>query len=238
MKRLKPFSIVLVGVLALLAILFMTTKKNDYTSTLQKYAALIQAGASGDLCLKFPCCDIHKDIYGCSLRNMPKLPSTLVFPGGETRCIFSSSTPYSFQVWPGDSDRVLLNFQGGGLCWDKLSTSLQFCSTNTSPQTLEGVFDRQNKSNKFANYTIINIMYCSGDMFIGDVERDYSDPDGNPVVQKVLLNVDIGFSFHSISRTRSKQYFLLRRGMPTHWLFSNGFENSSAPVTLIKSSPV
>jgi len=59
----------------------------------------------------------------CDITNMPQDTTTLVSPGGMTRCIFSGSTPYSFQVIPGDTSKVLVYFQGGGACWDKFSTA-------------------------------------------------------------------------------------------------------------------
>ena len=163
----------------------------DHVAVIQDYVNSIEKASgveSEDLCLKYPCCDMQTDPSGCALRNMPKLPSTLVFPGGETRCIFSTSTPYSFQVWPGASDRVLLYFQGGGACWDQGSTVSHFCTTNTSPQPTIGIFDRENVDNKYSNYTIVHALYCSGDMFVGNVVRPYTDSNGVPVTQRVCIS--------------------------------------------------
>ena len=58
------------------------------------------------------------------------------------RCIFSDSTPFAFQIIPGDSDKLLFYFQGGGACWDKASTAAGLCTTDVSPQELVGTFDR------------------------------------------------------------------------------------------------
>ena len=54
------------------------------------------------------------DTEGCSLDSLPSTSSSLVLPGGDTRCIFSYSTPFAFQVYRGDSDKLLFYFQGGG----------------------------------------------------------------------------------------------------------------------------
>ena len=86
----------------------------------------LQAGAS--LCTKYTCCNLS-DSESCDMTALATKKSTLVLPGGKTRCIFDSSTPYAFQVYPGASDKLLVNFQGGGACWDKYSTDLQMCST-------------------------------------------------------------------------------------------------------------
>ncbi len=34
----------------------------------------------------------------CDIRNFPKDETTMVFPGGETRCIFSNTPNFAFQV--------------------------------------------------------------------------------------------------------------------------------------------
>jgi hypothetical protein len=131
---------------------------------------------------------------------MPKDETTLVLPGGTTRCIFSTSTPFgrtlvfflfltsqmsvAFQVIPGASDKVLLYFQGGGACWDEASTKAGLCTTDCDPQGPNGIFDRKEATNAYKDYTIVHVMYCSGDLFGGDIVRDYTDSAGVPVVQK------------------------------------------------------
>lgn len=50
-----------------------------------------------DLCTGVRCCTVGSG-ESCSLASMPKDQSTIVIPGGETRCIFSYSTPFAFQV--------------------------------------------------------------------------------------------------------------------------------------------
>jgi len=114
---------------------------------------------------------------------MPKSPSTVVFPGGKTRCIFSTSTDFSFQVWPGATDQLLFYFQGGGACWDESSTISHLCTENTIPQDEVGIFNRTDPNNKYSTYTIIHVMYCTGDMHAGNVVRAYKDPAGQPVTQ-------------------------------------------------------
>lgn len=125
---------------------------------------------------------------GCNIDNMPMDQSTMVYPGGETRCIFSGSTPYSYQVIPGRRDKVLFYFQGGGACWDEISTKLRFCSTNVGEQSLVGIFDRNNKDNYYRDWTIIHLNYCSGDVWGGNTVRPYNDPDGQPVKQVGYIN--------------------------------------------------
>jgi len=154
----------------------------------------------------------------------------LIQPGGNTRCLFSYSTPYVFQVIPGDSDKLMFSFQGGGACWDKISTELGLCTTDIEVQSLIGIYDRSSnvdgnvdgnsnsagsdsngnnistkdvdnadsiensmKTNNFINpfrkYTVVNVLYCSGDIHGGNVTRLYRDKDGRRVVQSGVANV-------------------------------------------------
>lgn len=42
------------------------------------------------------CCDIS-DVNSCTLSTLSSEKSTLVFPGGDTSCISSNSTPFAFR---------------------------------------------------------------------------------------------------------------------------------------------
>jgi len=137
----------------------------------------------GSLCKTYSCCNVTST-QSCAVTSFPKDQTTLVLPGGETRCIYSTSTPFAFQVIPGSSDKVLLYFQGGGACWDEASTKGGFCTSDSSPQSLVGIFDRTDAKNAYKDYTIVHVLYCSGDLFGGDVVRPYTDSAGVPVAQK------------------------------------------------------
>ena len=49
------------------------------------------------LCDQYDCCNVTES-QSCGISSMPRDETTLVLPGGETRCIFSYSTPFAFQV--------------------------------------------------------------------------------------------------------------------------------------------
>lgn len=146
-------------------------------------------GVGRSLCSENTCCNVTAT-ESCSLAAMPRDETTLVLPGGDTRCIYSYSTPFAFQVIPGDKDKVLLYFQGGGACWDETSTKAGLCTSDSSPQGPNGVFDRSNTKNAFKDHTIVHVLYCSGDIFGGNVVRDYTDKDGVPIVQKGFHNAE------------------------------------------------
>jgi len=154
---------------------------NSYTSD-------VEIGKT--LCEKYTCCTVTAT-NSCELSTMPRDQTTLVLPGGESRCIYSYSTPFAFQVIPGDKDKVLMYFQGGGACWDKGSTDAGLCTSDSSPQGSTGVFDRTNVNNHFRDYTIVHVLYCSGDIFGGNVVRDYTDKDGVPIIQKGFTNAQV-----------------------------------------------
>lgn len=140
------------------------------------------------LCQANTCCNITST-ESCAISSFEKGETTMVLPGGKTRCIYSYSTPFAFQVIPGDSDKVLFYLQGGGACWDEVSTKIGFCSSDSAPQSQVGIFDRTNANNHFKSHTVVHVSYCSGDVFGGDVVRPYNDKDGVPVEQRGLANV-------------------------------------------------
>ena len=115
-------------------------------------------------------------------------------PGGETKCIFETSTPYQFEVVLGDLDKVYVHFQGGGACWDELSTDITLCTTDASPYGAVGIFDRKNPNNKYANYTIIQALYCSGDVWGGNITQPYTHRGGS-VVQVGAYNAEATISY-------------------------------------------
>lgn len=94
----------------------------------------------------------------CPLAVLPGDKPSLIYPGGATRCIFSHSSPYSFQVMPGDTAKVLVYFQGGGTCWDKQSSCplLPLCTTSAEPAPLTGLFDRKTDANPYRNHTLLH----------------------------------------------------------------------------------
>ena len=46
--------------------------------------------------------------------------------------------------------------------------------TTKIPTTEGGIFDLSNPDNPFADYTFIFVPYCTGDVHLGDVTREYS----------------------------------------------------------------
>lgn len=152
---------------------------------------LCAASTSAQLCVENTCCNLTSTNSCSFLSLIPGEDETSVFllPSGATRCIFDDSGPFAFQVFPGATDKLMIYFQGGGACWDEFSTDADFCLSTVEAQGPYGVFDKSDSRNPYADYTIIHINYCSGDLFAGNVTRDYKTLSGSSVVQVGINNV-------------------------------------------------
>ena len=131
----------------------------------------------------FNTCDLGDLDNDCQLDTLPVDTSTLINPSEEfgTSCIDGGN--YHFQVFPSphltDTDMkndVLIYFQGGGACWDKLSYDMSLCSKTAGAQATTGLFCRNGscnskETNPYEDYTIIHVTYCSGDAHVGQTDR-------------------------------------------------------------------
>lgn len=96
----------------------------------------------------------------------------------------SSGTPHRFYVRESSaSDRLLIYFNGGGACWfgeacdlnSEPNVHFPFAeSGNNNPANFDGLFALDNSDNPLANYDMIVLPYCTGDVHIGGGQRVYS----------------------------------------------------------------
>lgn len=129
----------------------------------------------------------------CSYKNMKPFNEMgdqklgyMVYPknvfGNDTGCLFGA--PYGFTVQKPSakttSNRLLVYFQGGGADWNSvlndlfdivgilgLSSEESLATTEANP-TNTGVFNMYHPLNPFQNFTIIDVLYCSGDVMMGN----------------------------------------------------------------------
>ncbi len=107
-----------------------------------------------------------------------------IAPGGDTIC--ARGAPFSFFVRSGDPSKVIIDFIGGGACWDGRS-----CAPGTATFTdsvdsvrnriggpLTGVYNDANPDNPYQGWTHVVIPYCSGDLHWGNATRSYQSPSG------------------------------------------------------------
>ena len=100
-------------------------------------------------------------------------------PGGPD-CQCSDGSP--FEIWerPADPTKVMLYFESGGACFSAETcgpdsqTYKKNLDLGVAPD-LGGVFDETNPENPIADWSIVYVPYCTGDVHLGDTETVYSD---------------------------------------------------------------
>jgi len=103
---------------------------------------------------------------------------TKIEPGGETVC--AQGTPYAFYVHPGTVNRLAVNFQGGGACWDENTCSNPgryyvdaVDETDNPANNVEGMADLDNAENPFKDWFQVFVPYCTGDIHWGNNVATY-----------------------------------------------------------------
>ena len=76
----------------------------------------------------------------------------------------------------------MISFQGGGAGWDHFTlktlpdvTKDLSCQRTIKKMYPEGIYNRSEShksDNAFQSYTMVNVLYCSGDLHAGDVTRN------------------------------------------------------------------
>ena len=112
-------------------------------------------------------------------------------PGSGTRCALD--TEYRFFARAADPDRVLIHLQGGGACStgrncdpeSEPTYSRDVDETDNPARRPTGIFDLQNPANPVADYSLVLIPYCTGDVHLGNRNTTYwiepEDSDGYEV---------------------------------------------------------
>ncbi|RLB60247.1 MAG: pectinesterase, partial [Deltaproteobacteria bacterium] len=99
--------------------------------------------------------------------------------GGDSIC--SRGDAFSFFVQPGTVNRVVIEFEGGGACWDASTCAVgsdsfdDIVDADTLTGTLDGIHDHENADNPFKDWTHIFIPYCTGDLHLGNKATDHGD---------------------------------------------------------------
>lgn len=105
-------------------------------------------------------------------------------PGGETSCAVDPN--YRFFVRRAVPDRLLVFFEGGGACTDGRSCdpSAMFAgepafktTAHVAPPPPAGIFDLAHPDNPFAEYSMVFVSYCTGDVHLGERDTTYTNED-------------------------------------------------------------
>jgi hypothetical protein len=106
-------------------------------------------------------------------------------PGGETIC--SRGAPFSYFVRKGAVNRVVIDFRGGGACWNAGTCSIAGSlfqetvgkdSFVTDEAIATGIYDHKNPDNPFKDWHHVYVPYCTGDIHWGDNTMTYGSGDG------------------------------------------------------------
>jgi hypothetical protein len=119
----------------------------------------------------------------------PVLPRTLhagwneIAPGGATVCALGA--PYAFWVRPGTVNRLVIDFQGGGACWDEVTCGLAAGNDAICTQTVDGtrtriesgapagIYNHARADNPIQDWYHVIVPYCSCDIHWGDNAATY-----------------------------------------------------------------
>lgn len=126
---------------------------------------------------------VYPEAVGPALSEMKPGWNTLL-PGGETIC--SKGEPFQYFVRPGATDKVVIEFSGGGACWSDKTCPLAdaaaiFTSTVEPPNYVsdeskaKGISDHSRDDNPVKDWTHVYIGYCTGDIHVGDNVKTYTD---------------------------------------------------------------
>ena len=97
-------------------------------------------------------------------------------PGGDTVC--SRGAEFAFAVRKGSSPNIVIDFVGGGACWDELTCGFADATFTDNADWVndlegrtdagEGICNADHPENPFADYHHVIIPYCTGDIHWGN----------------------------------------------------------------------
>lgn len=102
-----------------------------------------------------------------------------VKPGGETIC--ARGEEFSFFIHPGKNNKVVVDFMGGGACWNEETCAKGSATFYDSVDELrryaekgfEGIYNHKDVNNPVQDWHHVIIPYCTGDIHWGDTVREY-----------------------------------------------------------------
>lgn len=105
-------------------------------------------------------------------------------PGADTVC--SDGSPYSFHVKPGEQDKLFIFLNGGGACYNSQTCEAREGNDifipradlpHNDPRMHDGVFNLNNPNNPIADWSMLFVSYCTGDIHLGSATRSYKAND-------------------------------------------------------------
>jgi hypothetical protein len=92
--------------------------------------------------------------------------------------VCARGTPYRFFVHEGSPDKLMVYFQGGGACWNA-DTCQEGGTFDDSVEADEleryaGIFDFADARNPVADFSVVVVAYCTGDVHTGASTTEFS----------------------------------------------------------------
>ena len=121
-----------------------------------------------------------------SLQKAKASEWTEIKPGGATAC--ARGDDYAFFVSPGSSNKVIIDFIGGGACWSAETCAKESATFNDNIDVLrrrrdegqlKGIYNRENSQNPLKDWNHIIVPYCTGDIHWGNNVVEYTKRDGS-----------------------------------------------------------
>ena len=115
-------------------------------------------------------------------------PSGAIEYGGKSLTpMCMDGSPYHFFARRGTVNKLVMYYQGGGACWEKLTCSVPACDTNVdvdggdNPNNRSSGFaDRDDSRNPFRDWHTVFVSYCGCDIHFGDAAQDYAGSENDP----------------------------------------------------------
>lgn len=157
-------------------------------------------GALGLISMFAACGDEASTLDG--IRSLPA-GWTRIEPGGRTLC--ARGEPFAFFVRPGAANRVVIELQDGGACYDA-----QRCATGSTlfrdrlgnlaehvdEAVAMGLSNHRDPRNPVRDWHHVFIPYCTGDLHWGDADREYAGAGGSFTIRhRGAVNVRAALSW-------------------------------------------
>jgi hypothetical protein len=136
--------------------------------------------------------DTGPDVLGPRYEDLKPATVNVIKPGAPTIC--SRGTEYVFFVIPGARDKVIIEFEGGGACWDERTCnvpSLFKAEVDVAKHTVDltgsqNWYDHGDARHPMKDWTHVFIPYCTGDIHWGDNVKTYTSAD--PATPPITIN--------------------------------------------------
>ena len=97
-------------------------------------------------------------------------------PGGDCQC--SDGSEFSFWVRKANPQKVVFYLQDGGACFSAETcapdSDLYQTTSTEGPAGEGGIFDFADARNPFADYSVVYVPYCTGDVHLGNTTTEYA----------------------------------------------------------------